>query len=147
MVEYKSSFNVKYNDGTQEKSIYHNSMTQDLATFDIVSANGYKITKIDTPYYNDTDFSGHPVQVTLSYQYQDTKVDDTHHKVQFYVTNGALATFHDNPSNAFIYVPVTTEKAATVQPVIILIKRPEQLRVKLIVLMVIKLRESMTLII
>lgn len=117
MVEYKSSFSVKYNDGAQEKTVYHYSMTQDLATFDIVSANGYKITKIDMPYYNDTDFAGKPVQVQLSYRYQDTKVDDTHHKVQFYVTNGALATFHDNPSNAFIYVPVTTKKIATAQPV------------------------------
>ena len=117
MPQYKSAFYLKYNNGVQEQSIFHMSMTQDLATFDIVSATGYKITKIDTPYYNDTDFSGRPVQVPLSFEYQDTKVDDTHHKIQFWVTNGALATFQENPSKAFIYLPVTTEKVATVQPV------------------------------
>lgn len=122
MPQYKSAFYLKYNDGVQEQSIFHMSMTQDMATFDIVSATGYKITKIDMPYYNDTDFSGHPVQVPLSFEYHDTKVDDTHHKIQFWVTNGALATFQDNPSKAFIYLPVTTEKATTekataVQPV------------------------------
>lgn len=116
MPQYKSSFYLKYNNGVQEQSIFHMSMTQDLATFDIVSANGYKITKIDTPYYNDTDFSGHPVQVPLSFEYKDTKVDDTHHKIQFWVTNGALATFQQNPSKTFIYLPVTTEKIATAQP-------------------------------
>ena len=117
MPQYKSAFYLKYNNGVQEQSIFHMSMTQDLATFDIVSATGYKITKIDMPYYNDTDFSGRPVQVPLSFEYQDTKVDDTHHKIQFWVTNGALATFQSNPSKAFIFLPVTTEKAAAAQPV------------------------------
>ena len=116
MPNYRASFNVKYNDGTQEKTLYHFSMTQDLATFDIVSANGYKITKIGTPYYNDEDWQGKPVQVPLSFEFKDTNIDDTHHKVQFYVTNGALATFHDSPSNANVYIPVTTEKIAAVQP-------------------------------
>ena len=117
MPNYRASFYIKYNDGTQEQSIYHYSMTQDLATFDIVSATGYNITKIDTPYYNDKDWQGKPIQVPLSFEFKDTKVDDTHHTIQFYVTNGALATFHDNPSNAFIYIPVTTAKAAAAQPV------------------------------
>lgn len=117
MPNYRASFYIKYNDGTQEKSIYHSSMTQDLTTVDVVSATGYNITKIDTPYYNDTDWQGKEIQVPLSFEYKDTKVDDTHHTLQFYVTNGALTTFHDSPSKAYIYIPVTTEKAAAAQPI------------------------------
>lgn len=117
MVQFKASFYVNYNDGIQDKHVYHGTVYGgDDTTLDIVSADGYKITKIDTPYYID-HFSGADVPEKLSYDFKDTKISDTQHHVQVFLTNGILNYFNDNPAKAIIYVPVTTEKVATAQPV------------------------------
>lgn len=114
-IRYKASFTVRYNDGTKEKIINFFSMYENDITVDVNSADGYQITKIDTPYYMD-DTYGMDIKQRLSTDFKDTKIDNKHHQVTFYVDNSTLRYFSSNLRKAIIDIPITTEKAAAVDP-------------------------------
>lgn len=114
-IRYKASFTVRYNDGTKEKIINFFSMYENDITVDVNSADGYQITKIDTPYYMD-DTYGMDIKQQLSTDFKDTKIDNKHHQITFYVDNSTLRFFSSNLRKAIIDIPITTEKAAAVEP-------------------------------
>lgn len=113
---YSASFDVTYNDGLQNQIKQFNNVYQGTIIVNVTAANGYKITKVDTAYYKMPYGSGE-INMPIQYEYKDTANDDTHHTIQIYMSNQLLGFFGDNPTKAHIWIPVTTEKIATVQPV------------------------------
>lgn len=110
-------FDVTYNDGLQDQTKHFTSTSQGNIYVNVVSANGYKITKLETAYYM-MPYGRREIKMPIQYGFKDTQIDDTHHTVQIYMTNGLLGYFEDNPLKAHIFIPVTTEKAAAADPTI-----------------------------
>lgn len=116
-INYSASFDITYNNGLQNKTKQFNNRYEGYINVDVTAANGYKITEIGTAYYKMPYGKGE-INMPIQYNYKDSKIDDTHHTVQIYMTNSLLGYFDDNPSKAHIIIPVTTEKAAAADPTI-----------------------------
>lgn len=114
---YSASFDVTYNNGLQDQTKQFNNRYEGSIVINVTAANGYKITKVDTAYYK-MPYGSSEINMPIQYQYKDTKIDDTHHTIEIYMSSSLLGYFSDNPTKAHIIIPVTTEKEATPEPTI-----------------------------
>ena len=100
MVEYKSSFNVKYNDGENTQTINYTNQAAGTITGKVDCADGYQITGINDAYYLVAGMKQHLSNL------KSTKVSDTEYNFSFDVDNDDLK--HLN--NRHITLDVDTEE-------------------------------------